>query len=166
MCFVAGHSCPRHTLVLPAVTDRREKRASLRARQVPGAEPSAAHCCSQLAAATTAGTAFQDEAESRDAPPAPKALLQGNRGPSVSDRPAQSFSSRMARSAPPATPAEVEVTSACRLSSMNNSPRRRRAKTSPSRPYSGRSLKHMPGEVIPHTACGVGMEHTAMSVGS
>ena len=54
----------------------------------------------------------RDEAELRDAPqPAPKALLQRDTEPlREADRPAQPFSSRGARLATPATPAEVEVT--------------------------------------------------------
>jgi predicted DNA binding CopG/RHH family protein len=119
VCFVAGTfvSLPYHgSSRPPQVEEKAERRSEL--RQVPGTEPSAAApvAPSSLPPQPPAPPS-RDEAELRDAPrSAPKALLQRDTEPlREADHPAQSFSSRAARPAPPAAPAEAEVT--LRLSS-------------------------------------------------
>ena len=113
VCFVAGTfvSLPYPGSSRPSqIEEKAERRSEL--RQVPGEEPSAASPAAPSSPLPQPpAPSSRDEAELQDAPrSAPKALLQRDTEPlREADRPAQSFSSRMARSAPPAAPAEVEV---------------------------------------------------------
>jgi hypothetical protein len=114
VCFVAGTfvSRPYHgSSRSPQIEEKAERRSEL--RQVPGAEPSAAAPVAPSAPSPQPpAPPSRAEAELRDAPrSAPKALLQRDtEALREADRPAQSFSSRAVRPAPPAAPAEVEMT--------------------------------------------------------
>jgi hypothetical protein len=114
VCFVAGTfvSLPYPGSSRPSqIKEKVEYR--FEQQQEPGEKPSAAPPAAPSSPLPRPpAPPSRHEAELRDAPrPAPKALLQRETEPlREADRPAPSLSSRAARSAPPATPTEVEVT--------------------------------------------------------